>query len=102
MHKRNLKNNRFKIVLSEDLTKSNHDLLKLSHDEKFENNNILVDSFWTRDGKILIKEHMDKRPVRVKTSSDFDEFLEAAEKRAAKKPSNASSEPTATSADGWD
>ena len=64
--KSQLKGNREKILLTEDLTKINHSvvvrLLELPSPNQ-------IHAFWTQDGKIYFKSTEEERPVRVRSIS---------------------------------
>lgn len=69
--KKNLKNNKARIFMSEDLTKENHslvkELLQLRKSSK-------IDSFWTTNGKVFYKMAESSRPILLSTK---DELLAA-------------------------
>ena len=67
--KKNLKNHPNKTFLTEDLTKMNHavvkSLLPLKKGEK-------IDSFWTRDGRIIVKKDNNEDPVRISPADNIN------------------------------
>ncbi|MCG8049149.1 MAG: hypothetical protein N0E48_26695 [Candidatus Thiodiazotropha endolucinida] len=62
LSKKNLKNNPNKIFMTEDLTAVNHSLVKSLLPLK---KNGTIDSFWTRDGRVLVKKDRNGDPVRL-------------------------------------
>lgn len=70
--KENLKNNSNKTFLTEDQTSINHSVIKsllpLKKDGK-------IDSFWTRDGKILVKKDRYGNPVRLSPKASVTQTL---------------------------
>lgn len=73
MNKKKLKNNPGKVFMSEDLTKINHDLVKMLMDEKFGKKTIF--GFWTRDGSIFVKGRKDDAPTRIRNKGDIMKLL---------------------------
>lgn len=70
--KRNLKNNASKTFLTEDLTAINHTVVKTLLPMKKDGK---IDSFWTRDGRILVKKDKDSAPVRVSPNANIERSL---------------------------
>ena len=67
--KKNLKKHPNKTFITEDLTSLNHSviqtLLPLKSDGK-------TDSFWTRDGRIIIKKSKSADPIRIGPSNNIN------------------------------
>ncbi|MEW8246168.1 MAG: hypothetical protein AB2768_09085, partial [Candidatus Thiodiazotropha endolucinida] len=70
--KRNLKNNASKTFLTEDLTAINHSVVKTLLPMKKDGK---IDSFWTRDGRIIVKKDKDSNPVRVSPNANIERSL---------------------------
>lgn len=66
--KRCLKNNPNKTFITEDLTAVNHSLVKSLLPMKKEGT---IDSFWTRDGKIIVKKSKDSNAVQISPSDNI-------------------------------
>lgn len=64
--KSQLKGNREKIFLTEDLTKMNHSIVVRLLELRSANQ---IHAFWTQDGKIYYKSTEDERPIRVRNIS---------------------------------
>ena len=73
MNKKKLKNNPGKVFMSEDLTKINHELVKILMDEKFVKKTIF--GFWTRDGSIFVKGRKDDAPTKIMNKGDIMKLL---------------------------
>lgn len=70
-NKSNLKNHPDKTFVTEDLTKANHQAVKVLLKLKKMNK---INSFWTTDGKILVKSTSDGQPFPVSPSSVKTKF----------------------------
>ncbi|KAK6171695.1 hypothetical protein SNE40_018135 [Patella caerulea] len=66
--KKKLKDNVDKIFITENLTRHRYDLLKRLNTLR---TNKKIDSFWTHDGTVLVKETEHSRPAVVKNRQDI-------------------------------
>lgn len=68
LSKKNLKNYPDKTFITEDLTAVNHSVIKSLLPLKKDG---LINSFWTRDGRIIVKKGKDDQPIRVLPSDNI-------------------------------
>ncbi|MCW4342132.1 MAG: hypothetical protein N0E48_01995 [Candidatus Thiodiazotropha endolucinida] len=67
--KKNLKNHPNKTFLTEDLTATNHSIIKALLPLK---KNGKIDSFWTRDGRVIVKTDKNEDPIRISASDNIN------------------------------
>ena len=84
--KKQFKNNPHKVFITEDLTKSNHKLVKIVMEQQYERKSIF--GFWTRDGNIFVKGRKDDNPIRDRTRGEIMKLLRNLKPPAAHDPTN--------------
>ena len=73
MKKKNLKNNKDNIFITEDLTKFRQSIIKELNTQKKAKK---LNSFWTFDGRIFAKKTDDSRKTFIRCIQDFNDFIQ--------------------------